>query len=124
MSDETNPRDERPREQENENEQPAQQAAPPADTPENASGAKGRSGPRRLRGRAAIAAAAVGLLLVGGFGGFALGHATGGDGERAEGFPGRVHGFDGDRGGPPGFRGPGAGIPQERGYHHHDEGDN
>ena len=35
--------------------------------------------PRRLRGRSAVAAAGVGLLLAGGVGGFAIGHALAGN---------------------------------------------
>lgn len=72
---------------------------------------------RPVRGRVAIAAAAVGLLLVGGFGGFALGATTDGGGERGGDFPGHARGFDSGRGGPPGFGGPGGGMPPERGHH-------
>ena len=67
--------------------------------------------PRRLRGRGAVAAAGVGLVLAGGLGGFAIGRAvTGGDvsdvsdqnGVPGDGNGGRPDFRDGDRPGPDG----------------------
>jgi hypothetical protein len=59
--------------------------------------------------RAALAGAGALLLLGGGLGGFAIGHATGGDGHRGHDVPGMGRpGFNGD--GPHGpFRGDGRG---------------
>ena len=78
--------------------------------------------PRRRGGRAVLAAAGAGLILAGGIGGFAIGHATAGDGQGTavsdagsstdadeDGFP---HGpRDGGRGWHPDFDGDDPGMP-------------
>ena len=64
---------------------------------------------RRFRGRAALAGAGLGLVVVGGIGGYAIGHATGDDGpgkvglvsNELPGQDGRMHGPR-DGGGPSG----------------------
>src|SRR4051794_26260296 len=66
---------------------------------------------RRPRGRAGLAAAAAGLVLAGGVGGFALGNATGANGSTQPGPAGTgVPGDHGDHDGFPGAR-PGVGGP-------------
>lgn len=113
----------RPRPQSPQNPQGTEQRETTGATATNAPAAataprpRGGWSSRPVRGRVAIAAAAVGLLLVGGFGGFALGATTDGGGERGGDFPGHARGFDSGRGGPPGFGGPGGGMPPERGHH-------
>jgi hypothetical protein len=65
--------------------------------------------PGRRRGRAALAAVGAGLVLAGGFGGFALGHASAGDGTEVS-DSGAVTDADGDGvpdGARDGGRGPG-----------------
>ena len=78
----------------------------PADSPSPAStpAAQASAGPRRLRGRVAVVGAAVGLLTVGGLGGFAAGQAFFGDSADSGVVQDAVPGDDGDsfRGGPPG----------------------
>src|SRR3954468_6030197 len=71
---------------------------------------------RRPRGRAGLAAAAAGLVLAGGVGGFALGNATGADGSTQPGPSGiDVPGdHDGLPGGRPGVGG-GPGVPPDLG---------
>jgi hypothetical protein len=74
---------------------------------------------RRPRGRAGLAAAAVGLVLAGGVGGFALGNATGANGSTQPGPAGTgVPGDHGDHDGLPGGRtgvGGGPGVPPDLG---------
>jgi hypothetical protein len=74
--------------------------------------------PRRLRGRSAVAAAGVGLVLAGGLGGFAIGHALAGDDVPGAGTvtDADQDGVPGDGPGRPGFgdgdrRGPDGGFP-------------
>lgn len=74
---------------------------------------------RRPRGRAGLAAAAAGLVLAGGVGGFALGSATGADGSTQPGpsgidVPGDHGDHDGFPGGRPGVGG-GPGVPPDLG---------
>lgn len=68
-----------------------------------------------LRTKRAMAAAAAGLVLVGGAGGFAIGHATAGDGSGSTSFgPGGQGGFPGGQtgqGGPNGQTGGQNGFP-------------
>ena len=105
--------------------EPAQQ--PPAPTPAAYAPAPPPRQPGKNRGRLLLAGGAVGVALVAGAGGFALGHATADDGRDGHGELGRQgpDGFQGTfpRGGPQGmFPGPGQppnGVPDPRG----DDGD-
>src|SRR3954462_5082171 len=91
----------------------AEQASPPFAEPRPTTPA------RRPRGRAGLAAAAVGLVLAGGVGGFALGNATGANGSTrpgpaGAGVPGAHGDHDGFPGGRPGVGG-GPGVPPDLG---------
>jgi hypothetical protein len=104
-------------------EQPA--ASPPSPDHEEAS--RTDRWTSRLRGRGALAASGIGLAAISGLGGFALGHATAGDGSDSRfvrtdmesggvprpgtegGFRGRLHGDEGNM--PPGM--PGDGPPSD-----------
>ena len=59
--------------------------------------------PHRLRGRSAVAAAGVGLVLAGGLGGFAIGQAVTGD-DASDGAVTDQNGVPGDGNGRPDFR--------------------
>lgn len=86
--------------------QPAATAPDTAQAPPPATTAYAPAPPRRNRGGLILAGGALGVALVAGAGGFALGHATADDGRDGPGRMGFQNGFPG--GGPQGtFPGPG-----------------
>ena len=101
------------------------QPLPPSPSPVPTAEARPTRLPRRLRGRSAVAAAGVGLVLAGGLGGFAIGHAVAGDDSTdgsvtdQAGVPGDGNGRpdfrDGDHPGPDGVRPGPDGVPPDGG---------